>query len=101
MTSSLQSQMTWHQGRALSQTVHTILYVHQLQDLDPLQWYRHQEVAPGQTRPGNLMVQVLNSCIVGLLKCCDLVWREFSQRHVYEVCTLSSLDTLNKLPLEP
>ncbi|KAF8328832.1 Mak10 subunit, NatC N-terminal acetyltransferase-domain-containing protein [Cantharellus anzutake] len=55
------AEMTWHQGRALSQTIYTILYVHYLQDLEPLRWYRHQPVPPSPAHPGSLMVQVLNS----------------------------------------
>ncbi|KAF9511193.1 hypothetical protein BS47DRAFT_1197815 [Hydnum rufescens UP504] len=72
------------EGCALSQTVHTLLYVHELPTLDPLAWYRRQPKALPIDRPGNLVTSVLNASILGLLKSCDLVWREFAQKHVYE-----------------
>lgn len=74
--------MAWHGGSSLSQTVYTCLYFHEYAELDPVLW----RPSPGPDQPSALVTSVLRSWILGTIKTCDMAWREFSQRHVYEVC---------------
>ena len=79
--------MAWHSGNTLSQTVFTLLYIHELADLNPDtlpdDWPKH----PDSQRPLELVTVVLRAAVFGLLKSCDLAWRELSQKHVYDVST--------------
>jgi hypothetical protein len=79
------AQMEWHSGYTLSQTIFSFLYVHSLKDIDP-------DLIPGGSpprtdtlRPPELITVVLRAAIVGLLKCCDLTWRELNKGNVYDV----------------
>ena len=82
--------MQWHSGNTLSQTVYTLLYVHELQDLNPEFLPVGWPPDPDPNRPLELLTVVLRASVFGLLKCCDLAWRELSQRRVYDVkCLLS------------
>lgn len=74
--------MGWHEGHSLSQTVYTCLYFHEFSSLDPGVW----RLLIGNSQPYPLVTSVLRSWMQGLIKTCDMVWREFAQRHVYEVC---------------
>lgn len=78
-------QMTWHMGCALSQTVFTLLHVHNLENLEPSRWCRYQQIPSDPQRPDFLVTNVLRAGVLGLVKSCDLAWREFSKRHMYEV----------------
>ncbi|KAI6137505.1 hypothetical protein EDD17DRAFT_1903332 [Pisolithus thermaeus] len=67
--------MAWHTGYTLSQTVFSFLYVHALPDIDPDTISPHHH-DPDRARPVELVSVVLRASVLGLLKCCDLVWRE-------------------------
>jgi hypothetical protein len=76
--------MDWHQGHSLSQTVYTCLYFFEFSNLNPTTW--HSSQSPDLSRPSELVTSVLKSWMQGLIKTCDMAWREYAQRHVYEVC---------------
>lgn len=79
--------MEWHAGNTLSQTVYTLLYVHHLASIDPdLVQYPLQGSALRAFE--GLTTVVLRSAVIGLLKCCDLTWRELSKNKVHDVCVL-------------
>ncbi|PFH53575.1 hypothetical protein AMATHDRAFT_73372 [Amanita thiersii Skay4041] len=71
-------EMEWHTGRLLSNTVFTFIYVHELPnfepDFEPILLPSSQD----PSRPIELVTLVLRSAVQGLLKCCDLTWRELS-----------------------
>lgn len=77
--------MQWHAGNTLSQTVYTLLYVHELQDLNPDFLPAGWPPNPDPDRPLELLTVVLRASVFGLLKSCDLAWRELSKRRVYDV----------------
>ncbi|TCD64688.1 hypothetical protein EIP91_003802, partial [Steccherinum ochraceum] len=62
---SFACEMEWHAGNTLSQTVYTLLYA-----ISTLE---------------GLLVTVLRSGVVGLLKSCDMGWRELSKGKVQDV----------------
>lgn len=77
--------MEWHSGYTLSQTIYSFLYVHSLKEIDP-------DLVPGgllprsdSLRPPELITVVLRAALLGLLKCCDLSWRELNKGNVYDV----------------
>ena len=78
-------QMEWHAGNMLSQTVYTLLYVHCLPDLNPDFLPRQLRTAADPLRPPELVTIVLRAAVFGLLKSCDLSWRELSKGRVYDV----------------
>lgn len=86
--------MEWHAGNALSHTVFTFLYVHHLEDIDP-------DFLTGgpsdSSRPLELITSVLRAAVIGLLKCCDLSWRELSKEHVKDVMLSFSAERQLKL----
>ncbi|KAI6111212.1 Mak10 subunit, NatC N-terminal acetyltransferase-domain-containing protein [Pisolithus sp. B1] len=77
-------EMAWHGGYTLSQTVIWFLYVHALPDIDPDTISRSHHHDPDRTRPVELVSVVLGASVLGLLKCCDLVWRELVKGNVYD-----------------
>ncbi|KAF9441565.1 hypothetical protein P691DRAFT_779764 [Macrolepiota fuliginosa MF-IS2] len=77
-------EMEWHNGNFMSHTVLTFLYIHHLYSMDP-------DLAPpqffnsaDQGRPPELVMLVLRAAVAGLLKCCDLTWRELSKGAVQD-----------------
>ncbi|KAI6125318.1 Mak10 subunit, NatC N-terminal acetyltransferase-domain-containing protein [Pisolithus croceorrhizus] len=76
-------QMAWHTGYTLSQTVFSFLYVRALPDIDPDTISPHHH-DPDRTRPVELVSVVLRVSVLGLLKCCDLAWRELVKGNVYD-----------------
>lgn len=76
--------MEWHSGRLLSHTVFTLIYIHELRnietDLTP-----GSSVFPDPLRPIQLVTTVLRPMVQGLLKCCDLAWRELSTGGMLDV----------------
>ncbi|KAI6125227.1 Mak10 subunit, NatC N-terminal acetyltransferase-domain-containing protein [Pisolithus croceorrhizus] len=76
-------EIAWHTGYTLSQTVFSFLYVHALPDIDPdtISPHHHE---PDRTRPVELVSVVLRASVLGLLKCCDLAWRELVKGNVYD-----------------
>lgn len=80
--------MAWHAGNSLSQTVYTLLHVHYLRDINPdFLPHRLRRVGDPQ-RPLELITVVLRGALFGLLKSCDLSWRELSKGKVHEVGTV-------------
>jgi hypothetical protein len=82
-------KMSWHSGHSLSQTVFTCLYTH---EIGPgRMWYGNQSnigrirLERDARRPIQLVSLVLKAAIYGLLKSCDLAWRELTKNHVIEV----------------
>lgn len=76
--------MEWHAGNTLSQTVFTLLYVHHLADLHP-DFIPLGSLNRDPARPPELVTVVLRAAVFGLLKSCDLAWRELSQNKVHDV----------------
>ncbi|KAG1736921.1 Mak10 subunit, NatC N-terminal acetyltransferase-domain-containing protein [Suillus paluster] len=81
---SFSCEMEWHSGYTLSQTIFSFLYVHSLKDIDP-------DLIPGGSpppsdnlRPPELISVVLRAAVFGLLKCCDLSWRELNKGNVHD-----------------
>jgi len=77
-------QMEWHAGNMLSQTVFTLLYVHHLTDFNP-DFISLGSLNRDQSRPPELITVVLRAAVFGLLKSCDLSWRELVQNNVHDV----------------
>ena len=73
--------MQWHSGYALSQTVFTLQYVH---DLDVIVDF-WPTVSSDPARPVELLILVLVACVEGVLKCCDMTWRELTKGRVFDV----------------
>jgi hypothetical protein len=75
--------MSWHGGKALSQTVYTCLYVHYLPSIrsDVVRRYWPRYGAP----PQELVSLVLNAGVHGVLKTCDMVWRQLTRGNLHEV----------------
>jgi N-alpha-acetyltransferase 35, NatC auxiliary subunit len=91
-------QMHWHAGNALAQTVLTCRYVHHLRALEP------QNISPSvldvhhfntfesaerehnrREKPVELLTIVLRAGVMGMLKCCDLAYRELVKGCVHDV----------------
>ncbi|KAI0806725.1 Mak10 subunit, NatC N-terminal acetyltransferase-domain-containing protein [Fomes fomentarius] len=97
---SFACEMEWHAGKTLSQSVFTILFVHHLPDINPE--YLSPEGDEDPARPKWLTTVIVRAGILGLLKCCDLAWRELSKNKVYDVedwhgekCDVSLLEGIN------
>lgn len=89
--------MEWHAGNVLPHTVFTLLYVHHLRDIDP-------DMVPflsssDPSRPLELVTVVLRAAVAGLLKCCDLSWRELSAGGLHDVSLLLILWRHSKNPI--
>ncbi|KAI0792657.1 Mak10 subunit, NatC N-terminal acetyltransferase-domain-containing protein [Abortiporus biennis] len=75
---SFACEMEWHAGNTLSQTVYTLLHVHHLSDIDPdvmMQEYGIED----PLRPQGLVTIALRAGVLGLIKSCDMAWRELSK----------------------
>ena len=79
--------MEWHAGNMLSQTVFTLLYVHHLTDFNP-EFIPLGALHRDASRPPELITVVLRAAVFGLLKSCDLAWRELAQDRVHDVSRL-------------
>ncbi|KAI6106207.1 hypothetical protein EV401DRAFT_2060474 [Pisolithus croceorrhizus] len=76
--------LCWIIDRAFScETVFSFLYVHALPDIDPDTISPHHH-DPDRARPVELVSVVLRASVLGLLKCCDLAWRELVKGNVYD-----------------
>lgn len=76
--------MEWHIGNLLPHTVFTLLYVHQLADIE-FDLVSSPSKKNDQSRPMELVYIVLRAYVMGLLKCCDHTWRELSKGGIHEV----------------
>ncbi|KIM87338.1 hypothetical protein PILCRDRAFT_63658, partial [Piloderma croceum F 1598] len=97
---SFACEMEWHAGNMLSQTVFTLLYVHHLTDLNP-DFIPLGSLHRDQSRSPELITVVLRAAVFGLLKSCDLSWRELVQNNVHdgedwqsEKCEVSLLESV-------
>ncbi|THV06920.1 hypothetical protein K435DRAFT_960172 [Dendrothele bispora CBS 962.96] len=73
---SISYEMEWHTSNQLVHTVFTLLYIHHFQEIDPdMLPYAHLLVRDPD-RPLELVTVVLRAYVSGLLKSCDLAWRE-------------------------
>ncbi|GJJ11840.1 hypothetical protein Clacol_006078 [Clathrus columnatus] len=83
------AELQWHNGFPLSQTVLTIRYVHYLMDISTPKFKtshdNHRSTSKADPdRPPELVNLVLRAGIFGVVKSCDLVWRELAQNRVVE-----------------
>lgn len=77
-------EMEWHVGYTLPQTIYTCLYVHHLTDINPDFIPQQEQLQRDPARPLELVTVVIRAAIMGLLKCCDLVWRELSKGRLHD-----------------
>lgn len=82
--------MEWHNGSPLSQTVFTLLYGHHIRDINP-EFIPHRTIEKDPIRPLELVTVVLRAAVSGLLKTCDLSWRELNKSRVYDVSVFVNL----------
>ena len=78
-------QMEWHSGNFMSHTVLTLLYTRHLDSIDPDLIQKPLLFLQDPQRPLELITIVLRASVAGLLKCCDLTWRELSKGAVQDV----------------
>ncbi|KAF9239144.1 Mak10 subunit, NatC N-terminal acetyltransferase-domain-containing protein [Melanogaster broomeanus] len=81
---SFACEMEWHTGYTLSQTIFSFLYAHALSEIDPDLIPRDEIRGVDNTRPLELVTVVLRASAHGLLKCCDLSWRELNKGNVHD-----------------
>ncbi|KAG6375824.1 hypothetical protein JVT61DRAFT_2681 [Boletus reticuloceps] len=81
---SFACEMQWHTGYTLSQTIFSFLHVHALRETDPELIPADQIGEVDHTRPLELVTIVLRAYVYGLLKSCDLSWRELNKGNVYD-----------------
>ncbi|KAJ7221510.1 Mak10 subunit, NatC N-terminal acetyltransferase-domain-containing protein [Mycena pura] len=79
---SISYEMLWHAGNTLAHTVFTCQYSLVVPDMHP-DMLPYGPKSDAQ-RPPQLIPIVLRASICGLLKCCDLTWRELSKGYVYD-----------------
>ncbi|KAL5490669.1 MAK10 [Sanghuangporus weigelae] len=82
---SMACEMHWHAGNALAQTVYTCLYMHHLAMIDI-------DSIPSEARrrffdrglPIQLTSLIIRSGVMGMVKCCDLAYRELVKGNVHD-----------------
>ncbi|KAH8114195.1 Mak10 subunit, NatC N-terminal acetyltransferase-domain-containing protein [Phellopilus nigrolimitatus] len=75
---ALTCEMHWHAGNALAQTVFTCLYMHHLAALV-------SDAPRGVAdRAVELVTRVVRPGIAGMVKCCDLAYRELTKGNVHD-----------------
>ncbi|KAL9714643.1 N-alpha-acetyltransferase, non-catalitic subunit [Leucoagaricus gongylophorus] len=77
-------EMEWHSGNFMSHTVLTLLYTRHLDSIDPDLIQKPLLFLQDPQRPLELITIVLRASVAGLLKCCDLTWRELSKGAVQD-----------------
>lgn len=83
------AEMSWYGGQSFSQSVFTCLYVHEV--VPGRMWYGSRSAVGtpfldvDARRPIQLLSLVLKAAIYGLLKSCDLAWRELTKGYVIEM----------------
>jgi hypothetical protein len=79
--------MGWHSGYALSQTLYTSLYMHQIAPVSQYevipQFFPSWKYDP--SRPIALVSIVMQAGLMAIVKTCDMVWRELSKGYVFDV----------------
>ncbi|KAG9035394.1 hypothetical protein FRB95_011414 [Tulasnella sp. JGI-2019a] len=81
---SMAAEMGWHEGKFMSQTIHTVQYVHDLYAMASVPSTPLQSEDDMRRRPRILIPTILRPLVIGMLKCCDLTWRQLLQRFVYD-----------------
>ncbi|KAF8758728.1 Mak10 subunit, NatC N(alpha)-terminal acetyltransferase [Rhizoctonia solani] len=80
-------KMGWHSGYALSQTLYTSLYIHQIAPVSSHgalpQYFPAWRQDPA--RPMGLVSIVLQAGLMAIVKTCDWVWRELSGGNVFDL----------------
>ncbi|EJD06227.1 uncharacterized protein FOMMEDRAFT_166473 [Fomitiporia mediterranea MF3/22] len=78
-------EMHWHAGNALAQTVYTCLYMHHLSTIN------HDVIHPralaaftDKRLPVQLISLVIRAGMIGMVKCCDLAYRELIKGNVHD-----------------
>ncbi|KAF8602722.1 Mak10-domain-containing protein [Ceratobasidium sp. AG-I] len=84
---TMSAEMGWHSGYALSQTLYTSLYMHQItpvsqQDNIP-PYFPSWKYDP--SRPIALVSIVLQAGLMAIVKTCDMVWRELNKGYVFDL----------------
>ncbi|KAG8802465.1 hypothetical protein FRC16_009586 [Serendipita sp. 398] len=83
------AEMSWHTGHSLAQSVFTFLYTHEIGV--GRMWNGSKvstailKVPQDAERPVQLNTFVLRAAVHGLLKSCDLAWREMTKGHINEM----------------
>ena len=75
--------MLWHTGYSLSQSIYTCRFIHHLSTLNPAFFSANKDY--GGDRPAELATVVIRAATLGLIKSCDLVYRELSKGRVIDV----------------
>ncbi|CAE6345040.1 unnamed protein product [Rhizoctonia solani] len=85
-TQLTQIKMGWHSGYALSQTLYTSLYMHQitLSNHGALPQY-FPAWRQDSARPMGLVSIVLQAGLMAIVKTCDWVWRELTGGNVFDL----------------
>lgn len=80
--------MEWYSGTTLSQTIHTCLYMHHLSTINPEYLARAPVALPhDRDRPQKLISVVVRAGVLGMVKCCDMAYRELAKANVHDVRT--------------
>ncbi|CAE6429463.1 unnamed protein product [Rhizoctonia solani] len=84
---TMAAEMGWHSGYALSQTLYTSLYMHQLAPVSNHGSFPQYFPAWRQdpARPMALVSIVLQAGLMAIVKTCDWVWRELSGGNVFDL----------------
>lgn len=84
---TMSAEMGWHSGYALSQTLYTSLYMHQITPVS-----QHDNIPPyfpswkyDPSRPIALVSIVLQAGLMAIVKTCDMVWRELNKGYVFDL----------------
>ncbi|CAE6479222.1 unnamed protein product [Rhizoctonia solani] len=84
---TMAAEMGWHSGYALSQTLYTSLYIHQITPVSSHgalpQYFPAWRQDPA--RPMALVSIVLQAGLMAIVKTCDWVWRELSSGNVFDL----------------
>ncbi|KAG8764246.1 hypothetical protein FRC11_011262 [Ceratobasidium sp. 423] len=84
---TMAAEMGWHSGYALSQTLYTSLYMHQIAPVSDHgslpQYFPAWRQDPA--RPMALVSIVLQAGLMAIVKTCDWVWRELNGGNVFDL----------------
>ena len=82
----LTTQMAWHMGHPLSQTIFTSLHIDRLLSPSPLTLNQtHFDKSEGYSQHEPLTLQILRAYCLGLIKTCWFVNNRVKSEHFYEV----------------
>ncbi|KIY68793.1 hypothetical protein CYLTODRAFT_373907 [Cylindrobasidium torrendii FP15055 ss-10] len=77
-------EMEWHAGNLLSTTVFTLVYIHELGQIDPDMVSHRHSGSQDPRRPIELISVILQTYIIGLLKCCGAVWDKLNRSSLHD-----------------